>query len=493
MTEFEEYRETIEEDIRQTVGSKPVQPIIFAGSGLSIRYFSGPNWDSLLEEMAGKCPKLEHNYGYYRQDRSPQEVGQILSDRYARWAWDRNENKFQDVEPKIEESQDIYLKSEISEYFKNITPESISDISEDTVNDEIPAELAKSELKKLKEIQPHAVITTNYDRFLENIFNDGEDDDFEGEEKYNVIVGEEVIGSQYKSVGEILKIHGSVTDPKSLILTSDDYDKFNSRKMYLRSKMLTYFAEHPLLIVGYSASDPNVRKILSWVNQTLPEDRIMAEDIYFVEYDSEVEDRDHYPERKRIQLGKERYISVKGIVAKEFDWIFDAFSSGDGFEIDVRYLRKLIANTYEVVRSKTPEAKVVDHQRIEEAAEDTEELATVLGISAEDNNLSFEFNHDYRPTELYEEIGVDNAYNFKEKVLVPIYEKYGYNLTSFNNKYYISFPAESVTPRRYSEAAVEGFNDVLDGGDFEISIPDDRIPDEEPEDRGLDLSRHLED
>ena len=119
MEDFDRYQEQVIADIESTIGKRECQPIIFAGSGLSMRYFSAPSWDELLEEMAGKCPKLDHNYGYYRQTRDEREMGQLLADQYARWAWDKNETKFQDkdiLDHRL--NQDVFIKSEVSDFSK---------------------------------------------------------------------------------------------------------------------------------------------------------------------------------------------------------------------------------------------------------------------------------------------------------------------------------------------------------------------------------------
>ncbi|ARS89325.1 SIR2 family protein [Natrarchaeobaculum aegyptiacum] len=489
MEDIEEYQLEITEDIRETVGSKPVQPILFVGSGLSKRYFSGPSWDGLLSNLAASCPKLEYNYGYYRQSRDPPEMGSLLADRFSQWAWDQNERKFSDMKPDYEQNPDIFLKKEISDRFKELTPETVDELTEEKLDEDLTIEDAANEIDLLRDIQPHAVITTNYDTFLETIFNnDGKED-----EKYDVIVGEKILRAPHKSVGEILKIHGSVTQPESLILTSEDYDEFVNRKRYLSSKMLTYFAEHPLLIVGYSATDPNVRSILSWVNQLLPGDEMVAEDIYFLNFCRNIEELDEYSLRKRIPLGEERYISVKQIMAKDFGWVFEAFASGEGFEVDIRYLRKLLANTYEVVRSKSSRERVVDHQRLEEVAEDQGELATVLGISAEERDRGFLFDHDLSPSDLYDETGLGSAHKFKEKVLVPIYQDSGVNITGFKNSYHIAFWNEGESPdyRRYSSAAVGLCNRVMEGEEYNLNIPESRINEDHME-RGLDLSPFID-
>ena len=63
---------------------------------------------------------------------------------------------------------------------------------------------------------------------------------------YQKVIGQQVIRANYTSYGEILKIHGCYEDSRSIVLTREDYDYFNEKKKYLSSKLLTYFAEHPL-------------------------------------------------------------------------------------------------------------------------------------------------------------------------------------------------------------------------------------------------------
>ena len=219
---------------------------------------------------------------------------------------------------------------------------------------------------------------------------------------------------------------------------------------------------------------------------------MVAEDIYFLTFCRNIEELDDYPLRKRIQLGEDRFISVKQIMAREFDWVFEAFASGEGFEVDIRYLRKLLANTYEVVRSKSSHERVVDHQRLEDVAEDQGELATVLGISAEERDRGFLFDHDLSPSELYDEIGIESTYKFKEKVLVPIYRDAGVNITGFKNSYHIAFWNKGGSPdyRRYSSAAIGLCNRVMEGKEFNLNIPDSQI-DENHMERGLDLNQFI--
>ena len=62
-------------------------------------------------------------------------------------------------------------------------------------------------------------------------------------------------------------MHGCVTDPVSLVFTQGNYDQFIRKKKYLSAKLLTYFSEHPLIFVGYGAGDPNIKAILSDIDE----------------------------------------------------------------------------------------------------------------------------------------------------------------------------------------------------------------------------------
>jgi len=84
----------------------------------------------------------------------------------------------------------------------------------------------------------------------------------------------------------------------------------------------------------------------------------------------------------------------------------------------------------------------------------------------------------YRPSDAAEEVGVDSFQNLNQDIVDQIEEDTGVKIKSFNNRYHIGFFEESgVTPRRYSEDAIELFRRVRNGEDYTLDIPEERIPD----------------
>jgi hypothetical protein len=95
-----------------------------------------------------------------------------------------------------------------------------------------------TEVAALQRIRPHAVVTTNYDQFLELVFPE-----------YHPIIGQQIIQGASLCIGEIFKIHGCVSDPNSLVFTRTDYNEFTKKKKYLRvgpksSSTQTKLSEH---------------------------------------------------------------------------------------------------------------------------------------------------------------------------------------------------------------------------------------------------------
>lgn len=237
-----------------------------------------------LAHLVRECPKCDKEYAYYKQKcGSTQRTGTELSAAYHKWAWATGKNEFPDAVYSSDVKADYFIKYKVAEHLLKITPNSIADIVDDSLRAEICA---------LQAIRPHAIITTNYDTMIETMFPD-----------YAPIIGQSILQNQAFSVGEIYKIHGCVTEPASLVFTEEDYTQFTKKKKYLSAKLLTYFTEHPILVVGYSAEDANIRAILSDVDEALPISGDTIPNIFFLEWKE--------PINGRLTLARDKLLAIE--------------------------------------------------------------------------------------------------------------------------------------------------------------------------------------
>ncbi|WP_081460874.1 SIR2 family NAD-dependent protein deacylase [Fructobacillus fructosus] len=94
---------------------------------------------------------------------------------------------------------------------------------------------------------------------------------------------------QTTSWNELYKIHGSISDPNSLIITENDYKKFEYDSIILNAKLLTSLVDSPIIFIGYSLSDKNIRSLLQEYSKNIPTNvSKMADRITVVEYEPNI-------------------------------------------------------------------------------------------------------------------------------------------------------------------------------------------------------------
>src|SRR5699024_9945543 len=62
--------------------------------------------------------------------------------------------------------------------------------------------------------------------------------------------------------GSIYKIHGCVNEPTKIIINEDDYKSFSKRYELIRAQLLSLFIHNPIIFLGYSVSDENIKSLL---------------------------------------------------------------------------------------------------------------------------------------------------------------------------------------------------------------------------------------
>lgn len=446
--DYAKYVEDVTEDIKTCIGDMACQPILFIGSGFTKRYLGGPNWEELLKSLADLCPEIDRQFAYYKQ-RFPDfvDIGTVFSEKYNDWAWGAGQENFPQELYSEENSPQIYIKHTVAETFRKILSSNENKLTK--------------EIELLKQIRPHSVITTNYDQLLERLFPE-----------YEPIIGQKILYANHSSIGEIFKIHGCASQPESIVLTRADYDEFAKRKKYLSAKLLAFFAEHPLVFIGYSAEDTNIKAILADIDEILSEDGKLIPNIYILEWD----DRDlssEYPRRERlIPVSEHRSVIIKSIVAGDFGWVYSAFGANEALKnVNPRLLRALLARTYQLVRTDIPRNPIqVDYRVLANITEADGELAKLYGIADGADGLAFNLNFPFTMTTMGQALGY-KYWHACSQLITKIFETTGVDIKSFDNKYHCAIMnGAEVQSHRYSDACRELLIKVRSGDEYAAEV-----------------------
>ncbi|CAO4182108.1 SIR2-like domain-containing protein [Methylorubrum populi] len=448
---YERYVEEIAEDIAEMVQEFGCQPILFVGSGLSRRYFGAPSWDELLSQLAKDCSKITKSVAFYKQSFGTSPIiGEEFAKYYQEWAWEDGRASFPD--PMFEDGIDAqsYIKFWISRILEATTPTDIIGLY---------ASGHENEINSLRQIKPHAIITTNYDRMLEVIFPDHEP-----------IIGQQILKGAAVAIGEIFKIHGCVSEFGSLVFTQSDYDHFAKKKKFLSAKLLTFFSEHPLIFLGYSASDPNIRAILSDIDEALPEKGGLIPNVYILEWNSKI-NADSNPAREKVlPTDEDRSVRVKLIEASDFKWVFDAFAANPALNhVNPRVLRALVARSYDLVRHDIPKMKVeADFKMLTEAVGTSDDFAKLFGIANISKYSAASATHPFSATQVGKQLGTNTWHITNQMIDKLRRETKKKSIRSYDNRYHICDKLNTSENHRYSQEAVDLLMAVRDGKPYEL-------------------------
>jgi hypothetical protein len=452
VSKYDVYRNEIVDDIRLTIEALGCQPILFVGSGLSRRYFGAPSWDELLQQLADDCPNIDKGLGFYKQSLgSAPDVGERFASLYQEWAWSSGKNSFPADMFSSEVSAQSYIKYRIVELFKSITPGDVQGLKEKGHSDEI---------ESLRAIRPHAIITTNYDTMLESIFPD-----------LVPVVGQSILTGMPLSIGEIFKIHGSIEEPSSLVFTRSDYNNFIAKKKYLSAKLLTFFSEHPLIFVGYSASDPNIQGILSDIDEALPTKGGVIPNIYILQYAPELTEHSSPARERIIATGEDRSVRVKLIEASDYAWVFDAFAANPALnDVNPKVLRALVARSYNLVRRDIPKMAVdANFEMLSGAVESDESFAKLFGLANIPDYSAMSATHPYALTEVGKMLG-GTGWHPADKLLKKIKAETGIDIKDSDNRYHIAVKISKTTFNKYSPELVALLERVQKGEKYDVDL-----------------------
>ncbi|HBM2975715.1 TPA: SIR2 family protein [Klebsiella michiganensis] len=343
----------IEEELNNLFAHRVSGPFLFLGSGFSRRYMGLEDWEGLLSQFC----VMGKPYAYYKSSANgdiPTSARLIAEDFHDLWWGDTLYEESRNRYEKNIVNKSSPLRYEISKYLINKTIEKKNNLE------------FEEEIELLKACDVDGIITTNWDTLIEHIFED-----------YSTYIGQqELLFSNTYNIGEIYKIHGCSTKPNSLVLTDGDYYDYNSRNAYLASKLITIFVEHPVIFIGYSISDENIRSLLKSISLCIGTDKLekLRDNLIFL-------DRNEPSNGPVIETSHLHFdnvqVPVKIIKISDYSHVYRAIHSFER-KLPARVLRFCKEKVYEIVQSQDPQTKlaVIDYDKIK----DKEDIEIVLGL-----------------------------------------------------------------------------------------------------------------
>lgn len=322
-----------QEEFKTILKNKNGAPFLFLGSGFSRHYLNTPQWDGILQMFAPH--KLAQYYSKLNTTsliKVGTEIAKDVTEEF--WNLDENDEFREAVQDQIIDASSV-LKIKISNYLK-----------EQSLR-EFPKEY-EEEIHILERLSIDGIITTNWDDTAERLFPE-----------FTPYIGQEqLIFSSTYSIGEIYKIHGSYRDPKSLVLTENDYADFSKKNPYLAAKLITIFIEHPVVFLGYSISDSNIQEILQSIVVCLDNKNIqkLQDNLIFIEW---IEDENYAMtiERQDIMMANKVNLPVVKIKTHSFKEVYELLQYYER-SIPANMLREYKKQFFEIVQSEKPEKQI---------------------------------------------------------------------------------------------------------------------------------------
>lgn len=383
-------------NLKEIIENFNTTPFLFVGSGITRRYYNLPSWKGLLEIFISKISSDEFAFASY--ENKAKELIENESELYPQIAeliekdfnnlWFKNDRNIRNLDKyysnKVKQESVSPFKAEVAMYIKNqsnIMPEYIEEIEK---------------LKKLSIKSISGIITTNYDDFFE--------DNFEGYKRY--VGQDELIFSGIQGIGEIYKIHGTIEEPKSIVIDSKDYSEFDNKSSYLAAKLMTIFIEHPIIFIGYSISDINIQKILNSIIKCLDTEKIakLKNRFIFIEYNTNVED---YEISEYTMKMEDKFLEMTKIKMSDFSILYDELYKKKN-KIPAKILRYYKDELYNFVITNEP-TNTIKVGNIEDERIKDEELVMAIGKVKE---VAFEGLKGFSTNEWYRDI-VMNDKRFK--------------------------------------------------------------------------------
>ncbi|EKA96181.1 hypothetical protein BBX45_13625 [Proteus mirabilis] len=325
-------------NINEFIGQYRNHPVLFIGAGMSLRYLDNAfTWDGLLKFISFE---LKGNNEFYLdikaecQDNGKYDYTKIATKLEHEFNKDLGNNR----NGKFKEINDIFYhemeRENCLSRFKIYISHLVSKLSY--------KEEKKEELAELKKIRKNigSVITTNYDSLIESIFS------------FEPLVGNDILLSN--PYGSVYKIHGCCSDPSKIIITDDDYSKFNEKYELIRAQLLSIFIHNPIIFMGYGIGDDNIKSLLktifTYVEPNSNDAKKIRHNFLLVEYSEG--SSSHEISEHDIDLEGFSTIRINKLKTDDFNEIYKSLSSLNlpVSAMDIRKVQSIVKDIYSGAR-----------------------------------------------------------------------------------------------------------------------------------------------
>ena len=220
--------------------------IFFVGAGVSCNVDGMPSWNDLICKMADSI-------------------------KYSRCSTCKEKTKDCNKTCKLANtfSPDDFLK--IPQYVYNKNKRLYQRILSENIEHDrgIDAPLSKAIL----DLAPAHIITTNYDKLLEDCNSEQKDN-------YQVIIHDKDLLTTAKKK-YIIKMHGDITDLDTIVLKEADYLEYSQKHVLIELFVKSLLTDHTIVFLGYSLNDYNIKLIISWINYIRTQNKAIQHDDKF--------------------------------------------------------------------------------------------------------------------------------------------------------------------------------------------------------------------
>lgn len=266
-----EWRESIEHIQKAQENNRLV---IFVGAGVS-KNSNLPSWYELIERIAEKI-------GYNKYASSCEDCSKTSCKAKKVFT--------QDEFLRIPEYFYAGFDTEhVTEYYQFIQNALKSDNGSNPIDNEI------------FKVLPHHIITTNYDQLLEK-------SDELNTQLYAVVSKDSDLLSK-SSDRYIIKMHGDIEHPDTIILKESDYIDYEQNHPLISTFIRSLLINHTFVFLGYSLNDYNLKLIIGWINYYAKMHKIGERPYNFLLTPDEPSDF----EKKRFELQKIYSINLSSL------------------------------------------------------------------------------------------------------------------------------------------------------------------------------------